>query len=112
MQSEEDEILRVFRQFLTGMEQRKPDTLQDLVVPNGTMTRLSGGELQQITISALLDMFPRDGSSTLEERTYDPIVHTDGDIAVIWCTYDSGSMATYATPGPTSSVSPAWTVAG
>jgi hypothetical protein len=24
----------------------------------------------------------------LEERIYDPVVRTDGDIAVIWCSYD------------------------
>jgi ABC-type iron transport system FetAB ATPase subunit len=88
MRPDEDEVLDVFRQFLTGMEQRNPDTLKDLVLPNGTMTRVSGGELQQISIAALLDMFPREGSSTLEERLYGPVVHTDGDIAVIWCTYD------------------------
>jgi hypothetical protein len=70
------------------MEQRNPDALKDLVLPRGTMTRVSRGELQQITISALLDMFRSEGSSTLEERIYDAVVHTDGDIAVIWCAYD------------------------
>jgi hypothetical protein len=88
MRPEEHEVLDVFRQFLAGMEQRRPDSLRDLVLPNSTMTRVSGGELQQISAAALLDMFPREGSSTLEERIYDPVVHTDGDIAVIWCAYD------------------------
>jgi hypothetical protein len=88
MSPDEDEILDVFRRFLAGMEQRKPDSLRALVLPNGTMTRVSGGEVQQLTISALIDMFPTDGSSTLEERIYDPVVLTDGDIAAIWCNYD------------------------
>jgi hypothetical protein len=88
MRPEEREILDVFRQFLNGMEQRNPDSLRGLVLPNGTMTRVSRGELQQITIAALIDMFPAGGSSVLEERIYDPIVHTDGDIAVVWCNYD------------------------
>jgi hypothetical protein len=85
---EQSEILDVFRRFLEGMEQRRPDTLPDLVLPNGTMTRASDGEHRQITIAELLDMFPKTGNATLEERIYDPIVHSDGAIAVIWCRYD------------------------
>lgn len=88
MSPEESEILNIFRRFLDGMEQRRPDSLLDLVLPGGVMTRASDGGYQQVTIAELLGMFPRSGSSTLEERIYDPVVHTDGAIAVIWCRYD------------------------
>ena len=88
MPPEESEILSVFRRFLDGMEQRRPDSLLDLVLPNGMMTRVSGGDYRQVTIAELLDMFPKTGDSMLEERIYDPIVHMDGAIAVIWCRYD------------------------
>jgi hypothetical protein len=88
MGSDEQEVLDVFRHFLKGMEQRMPESLLDMVLPNGTMTRVANGKHQQISIAALLDMFPREGTSLLEERIYDPVVRTDGDIAVIWCSYD------------------------
>ncbi len=81
--------MELFRAFLHGMEQRKPASLREMILPSGVMTRVTQGEVKQITLAALLDtVFPTQGTSELEERIYDPLVRTDGDIAVIWCRYD------------------------
>jgi hypothetical protein len=86
--AEEQEVLAVFQSFLKGMQERRPASLLEMVLPDGMMTRVSNGEVRQLTIAALLDIFPKDGTSVLEERIYDPVVRTEGDIAVIWCAYD------------------------
>lgn len=86
---DERAVMELFRAFLHGMEQRKPASLREMILPSGVMTRVTQGEVKQITLAALLDtVFPNQGTSSLEERIYDPLVRTDGDIAVIWCAYD------------------------
>ena len=86
---DERAVMELFHAFLYGMEQRKPASLREMILPSGVMTRVAEGEVKQITLAALLDtVFPTEGTSRLEERIYDPLVRTDGDIAVIWCRYD------------------------
>ena len=87
--SDEQAVMELFQAFLHGMEQRNPASLREMILPDGVMTRVTQGEVKQITLAALLEtVFPTQGTSSLEERIYDPLVRTDGDIAVIWCRYD------------------------
>lgn len=86
--ADEQAVMDVFQAFLAGMERRQPASLLDLILPDGMMTRVSNGEVKQVTLAGLLDIFPKEGTSVLEERIYDPLVRTEGDIAIIWCAYD------------------------
>jgi hypothetical protein len=88
LKADEQAVMDVFLAFLAGMERRQPASLLDLILPDGMMTRVSNGEVKQVTLTGLLDIFPKEGTSVLEERIYDPLVRTDGDIAIIWCAYD------------------------
>jgi hypothetical protein len=85
---DEQAVLDLFHAFLRGMEQRQPESLRDMIMPEGMATRISKGEVQRLTLAGLLDIFPTEGTSVLEERIYDPLVRTDGDIGIIWCAYD------------------------
>ena len=85
---DEQAALDLFQSFLRGMEQRQPASLRDMILPEGVMTRVSKGEVKRLTLAGLLDIFPIEGNSVLEERIYDPLVRTDGDIGIIWCAYD------------------------
>jgi hypothetical protein len=57
------------------------------VLPDTHATIIRGGKILQLSMKELLERMPP-GTSTLEERFWDPLVRIDDDIALIWTPYD------------------------
>jgi Putative lumazine-binding len=84
---EEQAVVAPLQAFFDGIAKRDKAAMSAQVLPNTHATIIRGGKILQLSMKELLERSPP-GTSTLEERFWDPLVRIDDDIALIWTPYD------------------------
>jgi hypothetical protein len=84
---EEQAILMPVHKIMDGVAQRNHAMVKEQLLPGGMATLIREGKPLQLHFDAFVERLPTTGATKLEERLYDPLVHIDHDIAVVWVPY-------------------------
>ena len=85
---EERAILAPIQALFDGMTKRDAAAIQQPLLPGGSLVLMRDGKPSQMTFSAFAERVGRPGKTHIEERIYDPTIHVDGDLAVVWAPFD------------------------
>ena len=84
---EEQAVLAPVQAVFDGMAKRDATAIQQPLLPGGMIVVIRDGKTTQVTFAAFAERVGKPGPK-IEERIHDPIVHIDGDLAVIWAPFD------------------------
>ncbi|RXH55299.1 nuclear transport factor 2 family protein [Granulicella sibirica] len=84
---EEQAVLAPVQAVFDGMAKRDAGAIQQPLLPGGMIFVIRDGKTTQVTFSAFAERVGRPGPK-IEERIHGPVVHIDGDLAVVWAPFD------------------------
>ena len=84
---EEQVVLAVLQTLLDAIANRDQVAMHAVLVPEGGATHSRDDRVLHSLLRELPARMPG-GTTTLEERIFDPLVRVDDDIAMIWAPYD------------------------
>lgn len=86
--SNEQAVLVPIQAMFDGMTKRDAAAIQSPLLPGGSLVLMHDGKPTQMTFAAFADRVGKPSPKHIEERIYDPIIHIDGDLAVVWAPFD------------------------
>jgi hypothetical protein len=85
---EEQAVLIPIQATFDAMAKRDPVAFQQALLPGGSMVLMRGGKPTQMTFAAAAERIAKPDKIRIEERIYDPVIHIDNDLAVVWAPFD------------------------
>lgn len=85
---EELAVLAPIQALFDGMTKRDAGAIQQPLLPGGSLVLMRTGKPSQMTFAAFAERVGKPGRTHIEERIYDPTIHIDGDLAVVWAAFD------------------------
>ncbi len=86
--SDELAVLAPIQALFAGMTNRDSAAILEPTLPGASLVLLRDGKPTQITFAAFAERVGKPGKTHIEERIYDPIIHIDRDLAVVWAPFD------------------------
>lgn len=84
---QEAQVLEPVHHFFDAFgKQDKPGMLA-VVAPNVEITSVQQGALHRMSMDHLADAIAKHRDGPIAEHIYDPVVHIDQDLAVVWAPY-------------------------
>jgi hypothetical protein len=84
----EKAALASFQAMLDGLGRRDKAGMMTQLLPGGSATLMRNGKPVQLNFEALTDRLAQPGPESHEERIHDALVRVDGDVAIIWATFE------------------------
>jgi hypothetical protein len=84
----EQAVLAPIQALFDGMTKRDSAAILQPVLPGSSLVLMRDGKPSQMTFAAFAERVGKPGKTHIEERIYDPIIHIDGDLAVVWAPFD------------------------
>jgi hypothetical protein len=84
---EEEAILATLGRLLDTVASRDKRGMSELLVPEGSATQSRDHQISHTQLRDFPEKMPG-GTTRLEERFYNPLVHVADDIAVVYAKYD------------------------
>jgi hypothetical protein len=84
---EEEAVLAPVQALFDGMAKYDSAAMLAAVQPEGSVALLRKGKVVRMTLADFANHI-KPGKDRIEERIYDPLVRIDGDIAIVWASYD------------------------
>ena len=84
---EEQAVLAPVQAVFDGMAKRDAAAIQQTLLPGGMIVVVRDGKTTQMAFSAFAERVGKPGPK-IKERIHDPVVHIDGDLAVVWAPFD------------------------
>jgi hypothetical protein len=84
---DEKAVLAPLQALFDGLARRDRALVMQQLLPGGSATLMRDGKPLQLTFDALADRITQPGTTSREERMYDPLVRIDDNIAIIWTPY-------------------------
>ena len=81
-------VLAPIHDMFDGMAHRDAAAIKVPWLPGAVLVLVREGDLSQITIENFAHRVATSGTTRVEERIYDPHVHIDHDLAVVWTPFD------------------------
>jgi hypothetical protein len=86
--SEERAVLAPIQALFDGMASRDAAAIQLPLLPGGSLVLMRDGKPAQMTFAAFAERVARPGTTRIEERIHEPIIHIDHDLAAVWAPFD------------------------
>ncbi len=84
----EQAVLAPIHALFDGMAHRDAAAIQLPLLPGGSLVLMRDGKPAQMTFAAFAERVGKPGKTRIQERINDPIIHIDGDLAVVWAPFD------------------------
>jgi hypothetical protein len=85
---EETAVMAPVHRLFEGMAKADPALMRSALTPSGSMTSFRHGTLKQSPLRDLADNAPAGWKpGVFEEKIRNPIIHIDGNVAVVWVPY-------------------------
>ena len=85
--SEETEVMQPIHRFFEAFAHRDKAGMLAEAAPGLDVTSEQDGELHRMTIEELADRIVAFQGGAISETVRDPIIHVDGDLAVVWAPF-------------------------
>jgi len=85
---EEQAVLAPVRALFDGMAKRDAEAVKKPLLTGGTMLLMRDGKPVRMTFEEFADRVTAPGTTRIEERIHDPLVHIDHDLAVVWAPFE------------------------
>jgi hypothetical protein len=70
------------------MAKRDAAAIKKPLLSGGTMVLMRDGKPSQMTFEDFADRLGKPGTTSIQERIYDPLVRIDHDLALVWAPFD------------------------
>jgi hypothetical protein len=84
---ETSQVMEPIHRFFDAFGRQDKAGMLAVVAPNIQITSVQQGALHRLSIESLADAIAGHRGGNLAERIYDPKVHIDHDLAVVWAPY-------------------------
>ncbi|MBE1159590.1 nuclear transport factor 2 family protein [Dyella acidiphila] len=81
------QVMEPVHRFFDALGKQDKNGLLAVVAPNIEITSMHENELRRPTIEKLADAIAAHKGGPIAENIYDPIVHVDQNLAVVWAPY-------------------------
>jgi len=85
--AQDAQVLEPVHHFFDALGRQDKRGMLAVVAPNIEITSVHQGELRRKSIDGLADVIAAHKGGAIAEHIYDPIVHIDNDVAVVWAPY-------------------------
>jgi ketosteroid isomerase-like protein len=85
--SQEAQVMEPVHHFFDALSRQDKSGMLAAVAPNIELTSVHQGALQRRSIESLAEVIAAHHGRAIAEHIYDPLVHIDKDLAVVWAPY-------------------------
>jgi hypothetical protein len=85
--SENAQVLEPIHHFFDAFGKQDKNGMLAVVAPNVEITSVQQGAVRRVSMDHLAEVIAKHRGGPIAEHIYDPIVHVDHDLALVWAPY-------------------------
>ena len=85
--ADESSVFVPINLLFEGLAKRDAAAIEASAIPGATFVSMQYGTLQQMTFAQVAQRVAK-GTTHIDERIHDPLVHTDNDLALVWAPFE------------------------